>query len=410
MDKLVKLLCLLLMLPTTWAGESSDLFTADRGPQALNHARDNLSSQQIDQFVLGRSFYSKPWVEAPAATRARDGLGPLFNANSCVACHRRNAGGNRVDSTGKVHRSLVIRLNGDPVYGDQLAINAIHGVPFEARVGARIESSEYRYDDGSLIGLIRPHFYLDSLNYGQLHSQTRLSARRAPALVGLGLVERIPARQILEFADPQDRDRDGISGKPNRVQSRQWNRKTLGRFGWKASKPSIIEQTAQALIDDMGLTSPWFPRENCSAAQTQCRDAYRSPVPDVPQHRLQAIAFYLQQLKAPRARSRPAGRALFDQIGCSDCHRSGYRLDDGVQVDPYSDYLLHDMGPALADHSQVGADEPRESTVALDLPTKAVRRLRPRGGRGRQPTADDERENGGQPPTRSHGHIVAATV
>jgi CxxC motif-containing protein (DUF1111 family) len=176
--------------------------------------------------------------------------------------------------------------------------------------------------------------------------------RRAPALTGLGLVEKIPAEEILARADPEDRDGNGISGKANRVRSLQQDDWQLGRFGWKATVPNLLEQTAQALAEDMGLTSRWHPDELCTEFQIECARAPSSAEFDVPVERVAAIAFYLKNLRAPRPPPPSEGQRLFTMIGCQECHTTGYRIDDDLSIDPYSDFLLHDMGDGLADSGQ----------------------------------------------------------
>ncbi len=347
-------LFLILSCAVSQAGTPARFFSDDRSFRALEHPRDNLTDPQQDQFALGRSLFSKPWVEAPAATSARDGLGPLFNANSCVSCHRRNGGGHAIESRGKLDRSLVIRMSQDPVYGHQLAINGIHGVAFEGRASAEIEMSQFKYPDGAVVLLRRPQFRAESLNYGPMHASTRLGARRAPALIGLGLIEQIPSAQILQIADPKDINQDGISGRPRWLQSRQFHQPQIGRFGWKGSQPNVVEQTAQALIDDMGLTSPWFVDESCSLSQLKCREAYSSSQLDVTKPRLQAMAYYLQQLKVPRSTGFKLGAEMFQKVGCDQCHRNDYELNNGLRIEPFSDFLLHDMGPALSAGEQLG--------------------------------------------------------
>ncbi|MEM7564773.1 MAG: di-heme oxidoredictase family protein [Pseudomonadota bacterium] len=346
------------------AVESSDLYTRDRSTAALSLILPGLNDDEQDQFILGRSFFTIPWVEAPAATTARDGLGPLFNANSCVACHRNNGGGDAVKSPGPVSRSVVMRLSSDPVYGNQIAINGIHGVPFEARVEADIEVFQVDYGDGSSEAMFKPRFELSSLQYGPVINPGRVNPRRAPSLVGLGLIETLPESEILKRVDAEDRDNDGISGRDNRVWSLEHNDWRLGRFGWKASTPSVIEQSAQALIDDLGLTNRWHPVEPCSDRQKACQEAYSSSELDVPDARLEAIAFYLTRLKTPAPVAFSAGEKIFERIGCSACHSKGMETRDGLVINPYSDFLLHDMGEDLADFDTVYRATPREWRTA----------------------------------------------
>ncbi|MBV1928058.1 MAG: thiol oxidoreductase [Gammaproteobacteria bacterium] len=379
--------------------KDKQVFTTDRSAKALSHAWVGLDDGSLDQFTLGRSFFTIPWVEAPAATTARDGLGPLFNANSCASCHRNNGGGAASTRGGKaLDRSIVIQLaqlsthsfnaaskperQPDPVYGHQLAINGTHRVPFEGQVEVAVETKAFTYPDGKQVTLLKPLIKVTQLNYGPLAKGTTLKPRRAPALVGMGLIEDIPAAQILQRQDVKDLNADGISGKANWVHSLEANKRKLGRFGWQATTTSVTEQTANALHNDMGLTNPMFPNPNCSAAQTACNSAYKSNELDVPMPRLQAISHYLKRLRVPRgqATTEPIGRQLFMNTGCQACHQVAYTTTKGIAVNPYSDFLLHDMGPALAegdDHDQNTVSEWRTSPLwGLGL----AKTLNPRAG------------------------------
>ena len=271
----------LLSLAVTAAAASDSLFTPARDARALERAVGPLSDEQLDRFVLGRSFFAATWVEAPASTTARDGLGPLFNASSCTACHRRNGGGSRVDGVRPMDDSIVLRLDGDARYGDQIATRAIPGVPREAAVSVLPAWVEFTYADGERRQLFAPKFVLEDWRYGLPSEPADAYPRRAPALTGLGLVERISETSILAHADPDDLDGDGISGKPNIVWSREHRDWRLGRFGWKAGVAGLLDQVSRALIEDLGLTSKWFPRENCSPVQSQCAQAYSSSEPDI---------------------------------------------------------------------------------------------------------------------------------
>lgn len=363
---LINFLLLTLPLGSVSADVSVKVFIHDRTKTALSHPYADLSDEASDQFVLGRSFFTIPWVEAPAATTARDGLGPLFNANSCVSCHQNNGGGVAVIGQGSVERSIVIKLAQssasistvdphtgfipDPVYGGQLSINGNNDVPFEGRVEVNLVQQQVSYQDGSTVSLFKPEFKITNLNYGPLSPLTSINPLRAPPLIGLGLIEQIPEQQIIQLQDENDRDGDGISGRVNRVWSVQYSELKAGRYGWKATKASVIEQTADALINDMGLTTPWFNEENCTAQQPACLEAYRSAGPDVPMQRLLAISDYLTHLRTPREAKavNPLGRQLFTSLGCENCHRNDYQTDKGIKVNPYSDFLLHDMGTGLA--------------------------------------------------------------
>jgi len=345
-------------------------FSQDSSKKAFSHPIDNLSDEALDTFVMGRSFFTIPWVEAPSATTARDGLGPLFNANTCIHCHPNNGAGVAVDVNGKMQRSLIIRLSlssselnnisqtsianiPEPTYGTQLSINGNHDTPFEGSV--QVSYSEYRgtYPDGTPYSLRKPEYSIDSLRYGALHHNTVIAPRIALALVGLGLIEDIPQEEILAYEDSKDSNGDGISGKANWIYSVESNTSLLGRFTWKASSPSVRFQTANAANNDMGLTSPLFPTKNCTKVQKKCNDAPKGAHEfDLPEHRLRAIAFYLTHLKVPQERpfkQKKEASELFEQLTCNRCHVPSYTTNRGMTIAPYSDFLLHDMGDDLAD-------------------------------------------------------------
>jgi len=324
-------------------------------------AVDGLSEQQTDKFFLGKSFFRIPWVEAPSATTARDGLGPLFNANTCVSCHPHNGTGSVYNSDGQISRSFVVRLsvNGktnpidgfvaDPVYGGQLNINGIKDVPFEGRPILSYESKTQIYPDGQQVVLRKPILKITDLNYGPLSKDIVLSARLAPSLVGMGLLEKISDKQILTQEDLYDKDKDGISGKANMVYDRESRGLKVGRFTWKASAPNLKQQTASALFNDMGLTNPLYSSKNCTEYQKECLQAPKGRDKlDVTADRLEAISFYIANLKVPVSGSQKDGRKLFSQIGCAKCHKESYNVG-GIKIEPFSDLLLHDMGDELAD-------------------------------------------------------------
>jgi CxxC motif-containing protein (DUF1111 family) len=184
-------------------------------------------------------------------------------------------------------------------------------------------------------------------------------------MVGLGLLETVPEAAILEWADPEDANGDGISGRPNRVWDRAQGRTALGRFGWKANQPTLLQQDAAAALGDIGLTSSLFPHENVAAGQTAAAAAKSGG--EGGQHELrddylQRLTFYVQVLAVPAARNfdEPRvrhGAVLFEQAGCTSCHRPGFRTGDQPAVPvlswqfihPFTDLLLHDMGEDLAD-------------------------------------------------------------
>lgn len=349
--------------------------------RALTHAYSYLSDDELDQFTLGKSFFNIPWVEAPSATTARDGLGPLFNANTCISCHPGNGAGFASEKKGIIHRSLVFRISQqvalegfwqsgfkpDPVYGAQLSINGVHGVPFEGTPKVTYSTHDIHYPDGEKVSLRTPHYTFENLNYGPFDKTTIIAPRVALSLVGLGQIEKIPALQIIANEDPEDRDKNGISGKANRVCSLESKDPALcnylGRFTWKASAPTVKHQVAVAMHNDMGLTTPLIAHENCTATQSECLQAPKGRDIDVPMYRLDAVSFYISHLKIPAQRNPDKhieGAQHFNQVGCSGCHVTSFVTNENNVIHPFSDFLLHDMGEALSDNRSEFSAQPRE--------------------------------------------------
>lgn len=344
--------------------------TTKPSQNGLSTIVDNLNDEEQDLAILGKSFFRIPWVEAPSATTARDGLGPLFNANTCTSCHPNNAYTNVFTQNGEVNRAMVVRLSipsnnslehksfeltsgfvPDPMYGSQLSINGTKDVPYEGQLKISYSSKMIEYADGTKVKLHVPHYELTNLNYKELHKDIRVSVRKAPALVGLGIIEQINEKEILANVDPDDKNNDGIRGVANFVYSIKDKKMVLGKYTYKASAPTLKQQIASAFHNDMSLTTTYFPFENCTSAQKECLNAKKArDAIDVPDLRLDAIDFYLKNLKVPVVEEKnERGKALFLQIGCASCHAPSMKLKDGTTAHVYSDFLLHDMGEELSD-------------------------------------------------------------
>lgn len=345
-------------------------FTQSKSKYAFSHPVKGMSNEEEDRFILGKSFFRIPWVEAPSATTARDGLGPLFNANTCIHCHPNNGAGVAVNEKGEMTRSYLLRLshkngtdkellekNGfvpDSVYGAQLSRNGNQKVPAEAKVSVAYKEINGTYPDGTGYRLRKAHYAVTDLAYGPFDKETLFAPRIGPALIGLGLLEQIPEEDILAYADREDRNRDGISGKANYAYNPETNRTELGRFTWKASATTVKHQVAAAAHNDMGLSNPLFPAHNCTKKQEAClKEAQKGDhLLDLPEERLDAITFYLSNLAVPLQRdpqNHREGEALFDTLNCTACHVPSHKTVEGITIHPYSDLLLHDMGEGLAD-------------------------------------------------------------
>jgi CxxC motif-containing protein (DUF1111 family) len=228
--------------------------------------------------------------------------------------------------------------------------------------------------DGSIVSLRKPTYSIDGLGYGPLDPNTTVSPRLTPPMIGLGLIEQIAPADILAHADPDDRDGDGISGRPNIVRDSTSGELKLGRFGWKAQTASIRQQAADAFDGDIGISTPEEPNHwgDCTAAEKACLampngvQKRLGPV-EAPPPVMDLVTFYSQNLAVPARRDVGdpavlAGKKLFYEMGCVSCHTPKFVTMRGTPnkaqafqlIWPYSDFLLHDMGPDLADGQAVG--------------------------------------------------------
>jgi CxxC motif-containing protein (DUF1111 family) len=301
-------------------------------------------------FITGKALFEKNWVSSFSSTTASDGLGPFYNARSCNQCHPDGGRGGR-------EQSLVLHVN-DPVYGQQLQKFAITGLQREAEVSLVFAYVNY---DGKPSA---PTIELKNLSRGAMANEA-LSARIAPSLQGLGLLARIPDDLILAMADEADSNGDGVSGRVNMI-SDNTGATSIGRFGWKAGQVSLRDQLARALSLDLGLGNPVFPSAagDCTAAQTECLNA---PHGNSSHHDnletnnqvLDLLLSYVSGLPAPSKASlggsqEAAGATLFRQSGCAACHVPFLESGD-LRLTAYTDLLLHDMGPGLADDLSEGS-------------------------------------------------------
>jgi CxxC motif-containing protein (DUF1111 family) len=344
----------------------------DRSMNAFSFSVPSLDRPDRRAFAVGNSFFKDNWVVAPASTEGRDGLGPLFNATSCSTCHLRDGRGRPPSDADDPERSLLFRLSvpgsgahgtvePDPVYGDQLQDRAIGGVPAEATVVTTTREVRGHYADGTPYTLLAPSYTIVDPAYGPLADDALLSPRVAPSVFGVGLLEAVPESAVRDLADPSDADGDGISGRPNTVWDFVREEMRLGRFGWKANVPSVELQTAGAFNGDIGITSGALPDDACTARETECSAAPSGGEPELDAQKLDRVTFYTRTLAVPARRSVRAndvreGERLFRELGCSSCHVPTLRTGDSdipelahQTIHPYTDLLLHDMGPDLAD-------------------------------------------------------------
>ena len=371
---------------------------------AFSQPAGNLTFQQELDFKVGNGLFRRTWVSSPASTIASDGLGPLYNARGCQSCHVKDGRGHPPEGPSDDATSMFLRVSipasasediaryiagthataPDPTYGTQLQDLSLPGHPAEYRMQVAYDEVAVELSGDETVMLRRPTYTAADLGYGPLHPDAMLSPRVAPQMIGMGLLEAIPVDDILAWADPDDANGDGISGSPQIVWSAVQNRPMLGRFGHKAGNATVLEQSAEAFAGDIGLSNPLHPDGwgECTEAQAECRAALHGG--DIEQDGfeintvgLNLVTFYSQTLAVPARRDVDdqqvlRGREVFHTTGCASCHRPNYvthRLagDDPASFQliwPYTDLLLHDMGPGLADNRPEGRANGQEWRTA----------------------------------------------
>ncbi|RGP35760.1 di-heme oxidoredictase family protein [Pseudotabrizicola alkalilacus] len=374
---------------TVRARDTADAFSQFSGNMPFAHEMD---------FKLGNALFRKTWVASPASTLASDGLGPLYNARACQDCHLKDGRGHTPANPDDARVSMFLRLSvpggvtpdaisewlatsPDPVYGGQLQDFAAPGHAAEGRMEISYTEIPVTLADGKVVSLRDPAYAISNAGYGPLHPELMISPRVAPQMIGLGLLEAIPAADILSRADPEDADGDGISGRAQIVMSIEHGVPMLGRFGLKAGKPTVKEQSAGAFAGDMGLSNPLHPQPfgDCTPGQPACVTAVHGQEQgirdglEVDAQSLDLVTFYAQNLGVPERRgvSDPQvlrGKEMFHNLQCAACHTPKHvthRLKGQPEqsfqlIWPYTDLLLHDMGEGLADNRPEGRATGRE--------------------------------------------------
>ena len=359
------------------AGAATSPHAADEN--AFSHSSATLPFEKELDFKVGNGIFKKLWVSAPSSTKSSDGLGPLYNARACQRCHLKDGRGHPPSANFPDDNavSLLIRLGipisprdtkPDPVYGGQLQDFAVAGIPIEGRPNVTWTEELVALADGTEASLRKPDWTIADLGYGPLDPGTRMSARIAPPMIGLGLLEAVPAEQIAANADPDDQDGDGISGVAPTVTNAETGETMLGRFGWKSSQPTLRQQAQAAFLGDMGLSTPayHFGHGDCTEAQQLCREApdggSEATGLEVSETMLKLVVFYSRHLAVPARRNLddPAvarGEQVFSAAGCAGCHLPSLTTAAdakdpalaGHTVYAFTDMLLHDMGPGLDD-------------------------------------------------------------
>ncbi len=365
------------------------LSVADASPSAYTHPAPDLDAKQRELFALGHQMFNNRWAFF-WFENAEFGRGPTSNAQACTTCHTNNGRGlttgtpspaTGLEGAERDHHitvpfepapNLVVRVSvkGEdpyggpkphPYYGDQLQVFGVKGViAAEGRFAIQWREQLVPLADGEEVALRAPTLTVSDLAYGPLGEDAMTGLRLAPPLVGLGLLEAIPEETIVQLAARAPVA--GIRGRVNRVWDESQRKTVLGRFGLKANHGGIREQVAAAFFNDIGLSTPVYPEQNCPAIQKGCEELMAAGKPEITPLRLAATELYIRALMVPvRRQTEDAqvrrGEQLFVEAHCAVCHVPELQTGPfpemsqlaGQTVQPFTDLLLHDMGEGLAD-------------------------------------------------------------
>jgi len=357
---------------------------------------NNIGITDLQRFVEGRRLFHTSFLDGqhsenptinPPMTEHANQLGARFNSVRCLGCHALNgrsqapSAGNKISTLSVLTAasSSATSMVPDPAYGMNIQQQAQD--PNAADYSVSIQSYApvvHTTAKGETFQLQKPVYGFK----GPVPAQ--YSVRQAPQVIGVGLLEAVDESTILKLATPHD----GVSGVPNWVNDPETGQRHLGRFGWKASKASLRQQVSEALMLDMGVTSPVFPTRLCQQDihSASCKTSPQT-TSGVNEQDLEKMVHYVELIGVPAQRSyasgyatglrvspehnvNPArisnGAALFAQAGCGACHVSQMKTGNNHPfaelrnqvIHPYTDLLLHDMGAGLADTLTQGSAKP----------------------------------------------------
>jgi CxxC motif-containing protein (DUF1111 family) len=373
------------MAETGWSGGRTTLNApySNEPDKRFMQLATNLSPRSAQPWVEGRRLFhtdfgngahSEP--DNPVFAEQANKVGGHYVVRSCTACHV-NDGRSLPPDVGATITQMAVKVG--EVAGGMVSPHPQLGTtlqPFNAD-GASEGSAQLSgwigqsgtFDDGTPYQLRRPTYA------GTGTIPAYYSMRNTPALVGLGLLEAVPESAIAALVDVDDGDGDGVSGRMQVVPDRATGLARMGRFGWKAAQPNLTEQIATALNRDMGVKSSSLMALDCGVAETTCASA-ATPISD---GALAELVRYVALLGVPARRSLGdadalAGEALFASAGCTSCHRATLTTSSfhpfaelrSQTIHPYTDLLVHDMGPGLADNlPEAGASGQEWRTAPL---------------------------------------------
>ena len=299
---------------------------ACRRPPQPGEPLRGLSAAERARFDSGRAVFDSTFTPAV-------GLGPLFNASRCGECHEDPVAGANGDEV--EHHATVFHAERAGATCDELADKG--GPVFQDSVTPALHAA---------LGIDREP---------RPSIVTTVAERTTPDIFGFGLLDAVPDSVILSYADPDDRNHDGISGRPNRFFDGR-----LGRFGRKALVPTLREFNDGAFQAEIGITNPSVPQEGTVAGDSLPAGTDPAPEPEIGARGLELSDAFVRLLAPPtplkQSREARRGSDVFARVGCTGCHVPTLRTGDNPiaalrhkEVAAYTDLLLHDMGPKLAD-------------------------------------------------------------
>jgi CxxC motif-containing protein (DUF1111 family) len=312
--------------------------------ETFGKAISGLTKDEQARFAAGREVFSESETVA-------DGVGPVFNDDSCVACHDSPAvggGSTRVET--RFGRRTRAGFDALAILGGSLIQ--------EQGIGAQ----------GSC----------DFVAEAVPDTANVRAGRRTTSILGLGLVDALADRTLLELAARQRARTPATAGRARFVADAVSGGQRIGRFGWKAQVPSLLHFSGDAYLNEMGITTPFFPNENCP--QGDCSLLRCDPVADPEDDGADVFLFadFMSFLAPPSRADAAARRAerdggrVFARIGCADCHvptlKTGFHEVAALrerEFSPYSDFLLHDMGTLGDGIAQDGANGREMRTAPL---------------------------------------------
>lgn len=296
-------------------------------PPPLGQPFPNLTRAELARWRMGQGAFLQP-ASVPA------GLGPVFNEAACVQCH---GGLKTAPAIGGSGPELVTRFG--RVVGGQFD-------PMLALGGPSIQSKGIgRFNGVNFVGEVVPP------------QATIVAHRRTTALFGLGLVDAVPDAALMALSAYQHQANPRTAGVVSTIGDPVSGQERVGRFGWKAQEPTLAAFAADALVNELGVTTPALPDENAPQGNASLLAA--NPAKNHPNQPTNLMVLQLADFMtfnappppAPPTRTSLAGQALFGLIGCAQCHQPTLQAGpspsaaiNGVVFAPYSDFLLHDMG------------------------------------------------------------------